>query len=127
MVQFSKTISAESTTLATLLDMVFGVAVPDIAKAVDSEARQIIIGIRPGEKIHEQMIGFEDAPHTFKYENHFKILPTIHNWSSDPKRIKGGKPVPEGFTYISDTNTEWMDVTELQKWISANRNKIGSI
>ena len=99
----------------------------DIANAVSPGATHNIIGIRPGEKIHEQMIGFEDAPHTFEYENHFKILPAIHNWSSDPKRIKGGKPVPEGFTYISDTNTEWMDVSELQKWISTNRNKIGAI
>lgn len=99
----------------------------DIANAVSPGAIHKIIGIRPGEKIHEQMIGSEDAPHTFEYENHFKILPAIHNWSSDPKRINGGKPVPEGFTYISDTNTEWMDGTELQQWISANRNKIGAI
>lgn len=96
----------------------------DIANAVSPGAKHKIIGIRPGEKIHEQMIGSEDAPHTFEYENHFKILPAIHNWSSDPKRINGGKPVPEGFTYISDTNTEWMDGSELQQWIAANRSKI---
>lgn len=99
----------------------------DIANAVSPGATHKIIGIRPGEKIHEQMIGSEDAPHTFEYENHFKILPAIHNWSSDPKRINGGKPVPEGFTYISDTNTEWMDGTELQEWIAANKSKIGAI
>jgi UDP-N-acetylglucosamine 4,6-dehydratase len=99
----------------------------DIANAVSPGATHKIIGIRPGEKIHEQMIGSEDAPHTFEYENHFKILPAIHNWSSDPKRINGGKPVPEGFTYISDTNTEWMDGSELQQWIAANKSKIGAI
>lgn len=99
----------------------------DIAKAVSPEATNRIIGIRPGEKIHEQMIGSEDAPHTFEYENHFKILPAIHNWSSDPLRINGGKPVPEGFSYISDTNSEWMDVTVLQEWISSNKDKIGAI
>lgn len=99
----------------------------DIANAVSPGATHKIIGIRPGEKIHEQMIGSEDAPHTFEYENHFKILPAIHNWSSDPKRINGGKPVPEGFTYISDTSTEWMDGTELQEWIAANKSKIGAI
>jgi len=99
----------------------------DIANAVSPGASHKIIGIRPGEKIHEQMIGSEDAPHTFEYENHFKILPAIHNWSSDPKRINGGKPVPEGFTYISDTNTEWMDGSELQEWIAANKSKIGAI
>lgn len=99
----------------------------DIANAVAPEASHRIIGIRPGEKIHEQMIGSEDAPHTFEYENHFKILPAIHNWSSDPVRINGGTRVAEGFTYISDTNTEWMDGAELSKWIIENKSKIGAI
>jgi UDP-N-acetylglucosamine 4,6-dehydratase (inverting) len=99
----------------------------DIAKAVAPEATHKIIGIRPGEKIHEQMIGSEDAPHTFEYENHFKILPAIHNWSLDSSRIKGGKSVPEGFTYISDTNSEWMAGDDLKKWISENKSKIGAI
>lgn len=99
----------------------------DIAKAVAPDAVHKIIGIRPGEKIHEQMIGSEDAPHTFEYEDHFKILPAIHNWSSDPVRISGGKRVPEGFTYISDTNTQWMDGSELQEWIAAHKDKIGAI
>ena len=67
--------------------------ITDIAKAVAPEAEQKIIGIRPGEKLHEQMIGVEDAPHTFEYDEHFKILPAIHNWSKDPKRIKDGKRV----------------------------------
>jgi UDP-N-acetylglucosamine 4,6-dehydratase (inverting) len=99
----------------------------DIAKAVAPDATHKIIGIRPGEKIHEQMIGSEDAPHTFEYDNHFKILPAIHNWSSDPARINGGRKVSEGFTYISDTNTDWLSEGELQEWISKNKNKIGTI
>lgn len=99
----------------------------DIANAVAPGASHRIIGIRPGEKIHEQMIGSEDAPHTFEYDEHFKILPAIHNWSSDPTRINDGKKVAEGFTYISDTNTEWMDGTQLQQWIDSNKSKIGAI
>lgn len=99
----------------------------DIANAVAPGASHRIIGIRPGEKIHEQMIGSEDAPHTFEYDEHFKILPAIHNWSSDPARINDGKKVAEGFTYISDTNTEWMDGTQLQQWIDSNKSKIGAI
>jgi UDP-N-acetylglucosamine 4,6-dehydratase len=102
-------------------------AIGDIAKAVDSGARQKIIGIRPGEKIHEQMIGVEDAPHTFEYESHYKILPAIHNWSSDPLRIKDGKSVPSDFTYSSNNNTEWMSVEELKIWIQNNKLKIGHI
>jgi UDP-N-acetylglucosamine 4,6-dehydratase len=99
----------------------------DIAKAVDSDAKQKIIGIRPGEKIHEQMIGIEDAPHTFEYDSHYKILPAIHNWSSDQLRIKDGKSVPTDFTYSSDNNTEWMSVDELKNWIENNKFKIGQI
>jgi UDP-N-acetylglucosamine 4,6-dehydratase len=99
----------------------------DIAMAVDSDAKQKIIGIRPGEKIHEQMIGIEDAPHTFEYESHYKILPAIHNWSSDPLRIKEGKSVPGDFTYSSDNNSDWMSVDELKSWIEVNKPKIGQI
>jgi UDP-N-acetylglucosamine 4,6-dehydratase len=99
--------------------------VADIARVVAPEARHEIIGIRPGEKLHEQMIGPEDAPHTYEYANHFKILPAIHNWSASPARIKDGRPVGEGFTYASDSNTEWMAPDALAGWIEANRAKIG--
>jgi len=84
--------------------------VTDMAKAAAPEAEHEIVGIRPGEKLHEQMIGSEDALYTYEYPEHFKILPAIHNWSSDPFRIKDGKKVPDGFVYASDTNKEWMDV-----------------
>lgn len=99
----------------------------DIAKAVAPEAEQKIIGIRPGEKIHEQMIGLEDAPHTFAYRDHYKILPMIHNWSTDPERIKDGTPVPDNFTYNSGSNSEWMQVEGLRAWIEANRSKFDKI
>jgi len=101
--------------------------ITDIAKAIAPQAKQKIIGIRPGEKLHEQMIGLEDAPHTFEYDEHFKILPAIHNWSKDPNRIKNGKPVPENFLYSSDNNKDWMTTKQLAKWISINKNKIGLI
>lgn len=99
----------------------------DIARVVAPEAKQDIVGIRPGEKLHEQMVGTEDAPHTFEYPEHFKILPAIHNWSASPARIKDGKPVPEGFTYASDNNADWMTEGELAAWIAANENRIGKI
>jgi UDP-N-acetylglucosamine 4,6-dehydratase len=101
--------------------------VTDVARAIAPEARHDIVGIRPGEKLHEQMIGPEDAPHTYEYESHFKILPAIHNWSQDPKRINGGQLVSSDFTYSSDNNTEWMDIHSLQTWIDQNRKKIGQI
>ncbi len=103
------------------------ITILDLANATVPTAKHKVIGIRPGEKIHEQMIGAEDAPHTYAYEDHFKILPMIHNWSADPIQIKNGVKVSENFTYTSDNNTEWMSVGELQKWIEANRSKIGAI
>jgi UDP-N-acetylglucosamine 4,6-dehydratase len=101
--------------------------ITDIAEAVAPGAPHDIIGIRPGEKLHEQMIGFEDAPYTYEYPEHFKILPAIHNWSNDPKRINGGRKVAEDFIYSSDNNTEWMSVAGLQEWIVQNREKPGEL
>tara|TARA_X000000950_G_scaffold285173_1_gene390308 strand:- start:1120 stop:2115 length:996 start_codon:yes stop_codon:yes gene_type:complete len=101
--------------------------VVDIASTIAPEADQPIIGIRPGEKMHEQMIGIEDAPHTFSYDGYFKILPAINDWSSDPLRIGDGKKVPDDFSYTSDNNAEWMTRDALGAWIKANSDKIGVI
>jgi UDP-N-acetylglucosamine 4,6-dehydratase (inverting) len=101
--------------------------VTDLARVIAPEAKQELVGIRPGEKLHEQMIGAEDAYYTYEYPEHFKILPQINNWDQDANRIKDGKKVPEGFIYSSDNNSEWMSDAELQAWIEENRNKIGAI
>lgn len=103
------------------------VTILDIANAVAPGATLRIIGIRPGEKIHEQMISSEDALHTFEYAGHYTILPAIHGWSSDPARNTGGRKVPEGFIYTSDTNSAWMPVEQLKAWIEANRSKFGAL
>jgi len=99
----------------------------DIARAVVPHATHEIVGIRPGEKLHEQMIAFEDAPHTYEYPEHYKILPAIHNWSIDPQRINGGQKVALDFTYSSDNNKEWMSVGDLQNWLTQNISKVGKI
>ncbi len=99
--------------------------ITDIAKSVVPDAEQEIIGIRPGEKLHEQMIGPEDAPHTYEYNDYFKIIPAIHNWSKDPVRIKDGKKVADDFHYASDNNPDWMSSEELKTWIAANADRIG--
>jgi FlaA1/EpsC-like NDP-sugar epimerase len=101
--------------------------VTDVALAVDENAKQEEVGIRPGEKLHEQMIGPEDALYTYEYPGYFKILPSIHGWANDPERIGDGVKVELDFMYSSDNNKEWMEISELQDWIKANRNKIGNI
>tara|TARA_Y100001001_G_scaffold4669_1_gene4869 strand:+ start:6707 stop:7705 length:999 start_codon:yes stop_codon:yes gene_type:complete len=101
--------------------------VTDLARVIAPEAKQEVVGIRPGEKLHEQMIGAEDAFYTYEYPEHYKILPAINSWDKDANRIKGGKKVPEGFVYASDNNNEWMSDADLKAWIETNWDKIGAI
>lgn len=99
----------------------------EIGHAVAPDATQKTVGIRPGEKLHEQMIGIEDAPFTYEYPEHYKILPAINGWSESEERIKDGTPVADDFVYASDSNDDWMSIAELQGWIAENKDKIGKI
>ena len=99
----------------------------ELAKAIAPKAKQKIIGIRPGEKVHEQMIGVEDALSTYIYKDYFKILPLINDWNEDKKRIKDGKKVKESFSYNCRDNDDWMTKKELLSWLKSNEGKIGKI
>lgn len=101
--------------------------VTELAKAVAPETSHEFVGIRPGEKLHEQMIGEEDSFYTYEYPEHFKILPAINGWHNCTKRIKDGKRVAEGFSYTSDNNPDWMTAADLQAWVVANQHKIGRV
>jgi len=101
--------------------------VTDLARAIVPEAELRFVGIRPGEKLHEQMIGEEDAFYTYEYPDHYKILPAIHNWHVSNERIKDGVRVPDGFSYTSSNNHEWMSPETLQSWVETNRSKIGAV
>jgi UDP-N-acetylglucosamine 4,6-dehydratase/5-epimerase len=92
----------------------------DIASLIAPQAKHKIIGIRPGEKLHEQMIGSDDANSTYEYSNYYKILPQINKWEKDNLRIQDGVKVPDGFVYSSHNNAEWMTKPDLQKWIDEN-------
>ena len=94
--------------------------VTDLASVVAPDTEQRVIGIRPGEKLHEQMIGAEDAVSTYEYEGYFKILPVINDWANDANRIKNGQKVAEDFYYESSTNSEWMTNEELTVWLKEN-------
>ena len=91
--------------------------VTDIAKAINNKAKLKVIGLRPGEKIHEQMISPDESSYTYEYKNYYKILPSINNWHHDKKRIKNGKKVSPNFEYNSDKNKQQMSIMELQNWI----------
>lgn len=99
----------------------------DIAEACAPDAEIDIVGVRPGEKLHEQMVGLEDAAFTYEYDDYLKILPAINNWSDDPSRIGNGSKVASDFSYTSDNNKDWMSVINLCEWISLNEKRIGII
>jgi UDP-N-acetylglucosamine 4,6-dehydratase/5-epimerase len=101
--------------------------VTDLANVVAPGVKQEEVGIRPGEKLHEQMIGLEDSPTTFEYSDYYKILPVINEWAEDPERIKNGTKVDEGFIYDSGTNNEWMTNDELVAWLKNNKDKLGKM
>jgi UDP-N-acetylglucosamine 4,6-dehydratase/5-epimerase len=102
-------------------------SVVNLARSLAPKCKLEFVGIRPGEKLHEQMISEEDAQYTFEYKEHYKILPVINDWSTSPERIKDGVKVAEDFCYSSDNNTEWMSASDLIGWVNKNRNYIGKI
>ena len=98
--------------------------ITEIAKVIAPKAKHKIIGIRPGEKLHEQMIGLEDSDYTYEYEEYFKILPQINAWEKNKKIIKKGKKVAKNFIYSSDNNSEWMTQAKLKNWLNLNQKYI---
>jgi UDP-N-acetylglucosamine 4,6-dehydratase len=90
----------------------------DVAQAIGPECEHKIIGIRPGEKIHEEMITVSDSFTTYDLDNYYVILPQAPDWNLDDFKAKfKAKPVPLGFNYTSDKNTEWETVDSLRKLI----------
>lgn len=87
----------------------------DLAKAIAPECEIDIIGIRPGEKLHEAMIMEDDARHTLEFDKYYAILPELSWWSNEG--YEKGKSLPEGFAYTSDNNREWLTVEELSNLV----------
>ena len=99
----------------------------DIADSISKDTKKEFVGIRPGEKLHEMMVGYEDADNTYEYSSFFKILPQIFNSKQKNKMIKNGKKVSKDFIYSSQNNKQWMNKKDLIKWINQNKYTIGKI
>jgi len=99
----------------------------DLAKIISPKVKYKIIGIRPGEKLHEQMISEDESIYTYEYKDYYKILPNINDWDKDNKRIKKGKKVPFGFAYKSDTNKSWVRGSQLRSWIEHYRKNYKTV
>jgi UDP-N-acetylglucosamine 4,6-dehydratase len=89
--------------------------VTDLAQSIAPNCATEIVGIRPGEKLHEVMVPEDDARHTVEYDDYFAILPTFQGWDTEQYLTNGGRPCPAGFRYSSDTNTRWLTVSELRE------------
>lgn len=90
----------------------------DVAEAIAPSAEKKVVGIRPGEKIHEEMITASDSFTTYDLGKYYVILPQVTNWNlEDYKNKFNAKPVPLGFSYSSGENTEWETVDSLRSLI----------
>jgi UDP-N-acetylglucosamine 4,6-dehydratase len=89
----------------------------DLARAIAPECRLDIIGVRPGEKLHETMVPEDDARNAVEYDDYFVIRSPSANGSVNRN---GGKPCPEGFRYSSDNNSQWLSVDELQRLVDSH-------
>jgi len=90
----------------------------DVAEAIGPECDQVFVGIRPGEKLHEEMITRTDAINTIEFDKYFVILPSLPLWDVGKfAEAFGGRPCPDGFHYSSGSNTEWLTVAEIRQLI----------
>lgn len=112
------------TSLATLrggeifIPKIPSMKVVDLAAALAPHLPQKIVGIRPGEKLHEVMVSEDDARHTTESDDRYIIHPAHHPWSTVDTYQSTGKAVSEGFRYASDTNPDWIDVEGMRRLLA---------
>ncbi len=98
----------------TFISKIPSFKVTDLAEAMLPGCKMPEVGIRVGEKLHEVMVAVEDAPNTYEYDGHFIIYPQMV-WSERRKAVPTGRKVPEGFSYSSGSNTEWLSVEQIRE------------
>ena len=98
------------------------IKITDLAKVIGPKCTLKEIGLRPGEKLHEQLISSDEAPYTYEFDQHFKILSPINGWSLCKKRTEGGMKVDESFFYTSENNPYWLNNNDLIGWLKSNES-----
>jgi UDP-N-acetylglucosamine 4,6-dehydratase/5-epimerase len=95
--------------------------ITDVAEAIAPNCEQKLVGIRPGEKLHEEMITVTDALSTVEFDSYFVILPSIRLWDIDSFTATfNGRFCDDGFCYNSGTNSEWLSVEEIRELIRSH-------
>ena len=92
--------------------------ITSIARAISKNPRFNIMGIRPGEKLHEQMIGLDESNNTYEFKDYYVIIPAIFNKSKFKQFLKKSKKVKNNFVYSSNTNTKWLTQNKFKKWLT---------
>ncbi len=99
------------------------IKIVDLAKAIGPNCKLREIGMRPGEKLHEQLISLDEAPYTYEFDRYFKILSPIFNFGSYSQYTKGGQKVNDQFFYTSENNLEWVENENLMDWLKKNETE----
>ena len=102
----------------TFISKIPSFKVTDLATAMAPQAKQVEVGIREGEKLHECMVPEADSLTTYEYEKNFIIFPHMEWCDMETMDVRGGKRVPQGFVYDSGNNTEWLSVDQLRELLS---------
>jgi len=91
----------------------------DVARAINPHSKHDLIGIRPGEKLHEEMITETDAINSLDFDNYYVILPSVKLWDVNRyMEVYDGRRCPDGFSYSSGSNSEWLTVEEIRELVS---------
>ena len=98
----------------TFISKIPSFKVTDLAKAMLPGCKMPEVGIREGEKLHEIMVTVEDSMTTYEFDKHYIVYPQM-TWNNKQKPNAAGKKVPEGFSYTSGNNSEWLSVEDLQR------------
>ncbi|MBN1161431.1 MAG: UDP-N-acetylglucosamine 4,6-dehydratase (inverting) [Dehalococcoidales bacterium] len=93
-----------------------------LAEAIAPKAKREIVGIRPGEKLHEVLLSEEESKHSKEFADYYLIEPEHSFWSKE--FTKGGKPLPDGFKYTSDNNSQWLTAKELKKMVEGLKSTL---
>lgn len=102
--------------------------ITDLAKAIAPECEIEVVGIRPGEKLHEVMIPRDDARNALEYEDYYAVVPAFHDWDSDTyQKSNGGMWCEDGFKYSSDTNDQWLTAEEIRGMIGLEETEYAGV